>query len=146
MPTAGLIFSVMASTAIVHGGPQDAAIFVRRGFFVLARAVSIFYLALLAAWVLVGATIVSKSIMKPVEQSFAAATAGLPVSQEIPKSEFVQGLMIGNYFLSPLQSLVVGLMSAMFFTRDKDGKDANEKPEREPSDPSTGGSGGKPPG
>lgn len=153
MPTMGLIFSVIAATAIVAGGSTEAPLFVRRGFLKLSKAVSTFYLAVLALWVMVGAPLVSKefslfgggggsgAVVGAV--SLDAATAGglgvppagaintstapvgLPAAQPaagatgFDKPAFIRALMIGNYFLSPIQSLVVALLSAMFFTGSK---------------------------
>ncbi|MBI5693864.1 MAG: hypothetical protein HZC55_27635 [Verrucomicrobia bacterium] len=155
MPTMGLIFSVIAASAIVAAGSTESPLFVRRGFLKLSKAVSTFYLAVLALWVMVGAPLVSKEFSLFADAggsgsgrtvgaaSLDAATAGglgvppagatnastAPVgvgpvqpavgAGQFDKPAFIRALMIGNYFLSPLQSLVVALLSAMFFTGSK---------------------------
>jgi hypothetical protein len=154
MPTMGLIFSVIAATAVVTAGSTESPLYVRRGFLKLTKAVSASYLVALALWVTMGAPLVSKELNWFVAESSAGGTAagatsltaatagglGVPpagainpstapvgltperasgVAGDFDKPAFIRALMIGNYFLSPLQSLVVALLSAMFFTGSK---------------------------
>ena len=186
MPVATLIFSVIAATAIVPAGAKDDPIYVRRGFFQLSRAVSIFYLLLLAFWMTFGASTASyffsmqdsrKTAPAPVAALAPAAVVAVPsgggsmddaiarlpapgVTATTPPpapapavstgptsgtgdSPFVQGLMVGNYFLTPLQSLVVALLSAMFFSKEKAGTPSGASAPG--GTPPGGDAGGKPP-
>lgn len=155
MPTMGLIFSVIAATAVVAAGSMESPLFVRRGFLKLTKAVSLFYLTVLALWVTVGAPLASKELTwfggadgatagnVVGASSLDAATAGglgvppagainpstapvglapgktAEIAGGFDKPAYIRALLIGNYFLSPLQSLVVALLSAMFFTGSK---------------------------
>jgi hypothetical protein len=97
MPTLGLIGSVLAANAIIHANAEREELMVRKSFFRLSRGVTIFYLVLL----------LGSAIAMPL---IASSRDGF---------DALGGLGLSNYWLSPVQTLVVAFTSALFFTKEK---------------------------
>lgn len=99
LPTLSLMLSVLAANAIVPPAAGDDETQVRRTFYDLSVGISVFYL-----FVLLGGTI-------------AAPIAASSIGDESYKA--INVLQLSNFWLSPLQSLVVVITGTMFFTKEK---------------------------
>lgn len=104
LPTLSLILSVLAANAIVPPDAAEDETQVRRTFYDLSLWISVFYLV-----VLIGSTI-------------AAPLAASSINDASYKALNV--LQLSNFWLTPLQSLVVVITGTMFFTKEKSGRPA----------------------
>ncbi|MBY5529738.1 hypothetical protein GFL54_36575 [Rhizobium laguerreae] len=108
LPTLSLMVGVIGATALSSTAQQPKR--VKRGFFRLSRALSIFYLALIAL------TIMLEPFTK------------IPVLELYTSS---------NYFLGPIQGLAVAALGVLFVTQDSPKGGTREKVEL--ADPSRKG-------
>lgn len=104
MPTLGLIMSVLAGTAIIQPGTIPADVWVHRTFFSLSKYVSIAYLV-----ILIGGTVAIRLV--------ATSRDGVDAVDLLTRS---------NYWLAPIQTIIVFITGTLFFNKDQSQKNGGK--------------------
>lgn len=101
LPTLALMVSVFAADAL--RAQSEVSIVVRRNFFVLSASLSVFYLLILIASILI----------QPALQTFNANGEGGVAAR-------IELLETSNIWLGPLQGLVIASIGVLFFLKEDD--------------------------